>query len=220
MTSIIYIGGTKGGAGKTTTAHLACLGAVLRNQPAAYVLTDPQRKVRGEGRPYGVLDGRMPENLAQILSAGHSTLNGWLVIDGGGNRPAFDSEISAEADLFILPVRASEEDLDTVANDLQRLPNAVAWPTAWPTNAFAERSAQFYLDALAKAFPGRVITSPIPFVNSVSELLASTLASPSTPVRQLARKVFNTIEDWFIDHIDLAREPVGETLPKVMGERR
>ena len=29
------------GTGKTTTAHLACLGAILRNHPAAYVLTDP-----------------------------------------------------------------------------------------------------------------------------------------------------------------------------------
>jgi hypothetical protein len=206
MTSIVYIGGGKGGTGKTTTAHLACLGAILRNHPAAYVLTDPQRKVRGEGRPYGVLDGRMPETLAKILSASHSSLNGWLFIDGGGNRPAFDQEISAEADLCLLPFRPSEEDLDTVADDLARLPNAIAWPAAWPTNAFAERAAQFYIDGLAKAFPGRVITQPIPFVNSVSELLASELASPSTAVRQVGRRVFNTIEDWFIDHIDEARD--------------
>ena len=206
MTSIVYIGGGKGGTGKTTTAHLACLGAILRNHPAAYVLTDPQRKVRGEGRPYGVLDGRMPETLAKILSASHSSLNGWLFIDGGGNRPAFDHEISAEADLCLLPFRPSEEDLDTVADDLARLPNAIAWPAAWPTNSFAERAAQFYIDGLAKAFPGRVITQPIPFVNSVSELLASELASPSTTVRQVGRRVFNTIEDWFIDHIDEARD--------------
>lgn len=206
MTSIVYIGGGKGGTGKTTTAHLACLGAILRNHPAAYVLTDPERQVRSEGRPYGVLDGRMPDKLAQILSASHSSLNGWLFLDGGGNRPAFDREISAEADLTILPFRASEEDLDTVANDLQRLPKAVAWPTAWPTNAHAERAAQFLIDGLCRAFPGRVITPPIPFVNSVSELLATELASPSTAARQVSRKVFNTIEDWFIDYIDEARD--------------
>jgi hypothetical protein len=198
MTSIVYIGGGKGGTGKTTTAHLACLGAVLRNHPAAYVLTDPERKVRGEGRPYGVLDGRMPAALAQILSASHSSLNGWLFIDGGGNRPAFDREISAEADLCLLPFRASEEDLDTVAMDLQRLPKAVAWPTAWPTNPHAERAALYFIDGLARVFPGRVILQPIPFVNSVSE--------PSTTARQVGRKVFNTIEDWFIDHIDKARD--------------
>jgi hypothetical protein len=191
----IYVGGGKGGTGKTSTAHLLCLGAILRGEPAAYVLTDPERKVRGEGRPYGVLDGRLPEDLANILASSRSTLNGWLVIDGGGNRPAFDAEIAAEVDLCVLPFRASEEDLDTVANDLHRLPQAVAWPAAWSTNTFAQQSAQFYIDGLNKAFPGRVLVPPIPFVNSVSELLASSLGSPSSPVRQVARKVFDTIAE-------------------------
>jgi chromosome partitioning protein len=197
VTNIVYVGGSKGGTGKTTTSHLACLGAILRNQPAAYVLTDPTRKVRGEGRPYGVLDGRMPDALAHILSAARTTLNGWLFIDGGGNRPAFDLEIAAEASLCLLPFGASEEDLDTVADDLQRLPNSIAWPTAWPTNPFAEKAAQFYVDGLAKAFPLRVIDRPIPFVNSVSELLAASLSSPSTPVRQVSRRAFGIIEDRF-----------------------
>jgi hypothetical protein len=99
----------------------------------------------------------------------------------------------------LLPFRASEEDLDMVATDLQRLPNAIAWPTAWPTNALAQRAAQFYIDGLAQAFPGRVLAVPIPFVNSTSELLAASLVSPSTPVRQLARKVFDAVEDWFVE---------------------
>lgn len=214
MTNIVYICGGKGGTGKTTTAHLACLGAILRNQPAAYVLTDPERKVRGEGRPYGVLDGRRPEQLAQILSASHNSLNGWLVIDGGGNRPAFDVAISAEAQLCLVPFCASEEDVDTVATDLERLPKALAWPTAWTTNAFAERAAQFYIDGLSQAFPGRVILPPIPFVNAVSELLASALTTASTPVRHLARKVYATIEEQFFDP---ARSEAGnETEPQAV----
>ncbi len=143
----------------------------------------------------GGTDGRRPEALAHILSASRSTLNGWLFIDGGGNRPAFDVELAAEADRCLLPFRASEEDLDTVANDLRRLPNGLAWPAAWNTNAFAQKAAAFYIDALASAFPGRVITTPIPFVNSVSELLATELASPSTPVRSLARRVFQVITE-------------------------
>ncbi len=36
-------------------------------------------------------------------------------------RPAFDSEIATEVDMCILPFRASVEDLDTVANNLQRI---------------------------------------------------------------------------------------------------
>ena len=195
--NVVFIAGSKGGVGKSATAHLACLGAILRNQPAAYVLTDPNRKIRGEGRPYSVLDGREPHQLANILGAIHLTLNGWLIIDGGGNRPAFDAAIAAEANLCLLPFRASEEDLDTVADDMRRIPNAVAWPTAWPTNSFAERAALFYVEALAKAFPLRVINTPIPFVNSVSELLAASLDAPSSPVRQLSRRVFDIMSDTF-----------------------
>jgi hypothetical protein len=144
-----------------------------------------------------VLDGREPHQLANILGASHLTLNGWLVIDGGGNRPAFDEAVAAEASLCILPFRASEEDLDTVADDMRRIPNALAWPTLWPTNSYAERAALFYVEALAKAFPLRVINTPIPFVNSVSELLAASLDSPSSPVRQLARRVFDVMTETF-----------------------
>ncbi|MGA8028924.1 MAG: hypothetical protein WB992_17425 [Bryobacteraceae bacterium] len=193
--NVVFIAGTNG-VGKSATSHLACLGAVLRNQPAAYVLTDPNRKIRGEGRPYSVLDGREPHESASIIGASHLTLNGWLIIDGGGNRPAFDAAIAGEANLCILPFRASEEDLDTVAEYMRRMPNAVAWPTAWPTNSFAERAAAYYVDALAKAFPLRVITTPIPFVNSVWELLAA-LGSPSSPVRQLAKRVFDVMSHTF-----------------------
>jgi chromosome partitioning protein len=197
MTGIIFFGGGKGGVGKSATSHSACLGAILRNQPAAYVLTDPKRELRGEGRPYGVLDGRDPKKLADIVSVSRDGFSGWVIIDGGGNRPAFDEEVAKVADLCILPFRASDEDADTVIDDLSRIPNALAWPTAWPTNAFAEDDAQSYIDKVTRAFPLRVISTPIPFVNSVSKLLADRLDSPSSPVRQLARKVFDVMSDEF-----------------------
>jgi hypothetical protein len=106
-TKIVFFGGSKGGVGKSTTSHLACLGAILCNQAAAYVLTDPDRKIRDKGRPYDVLDGTDPKQLAQILKASQSTSDGWLIIDGGGNRPAFDSAIAEEADLCIFSFRPS-----------------------------------------------------------------------------------------------------------------
>jgi hypothetical protein len=37
------------------------------------------------------------------------------VIDGGGNWPDFDIEVSRHVNLTINPFRASEEDTDTVA---------------------------------------------------------------------------------------------------------
>ena len=120
-TKLVFFAGSKGGVGKSATSHLACLGAILCNQPAAYVLTDPDREVRDKGRPYDVLDGRDPERLASILSASRSSPEGWLIIDGGGNRPAFDLALADEADLCIFPFRPSHEDLDTVS-----------WLKTWP----------------------------------------------------------------------------------------
>lgn len=137
MTTVVYFGGGKGGTGKSTNTHLACLGAILCNQPATYVLTAPEREPRGAGRPYSVLDGRAPHALASILTANSSTLNGWLFIDGGGNRPAFDQELAKKAHLVFLPFRASQEDVDMVKKDMRRIAQAIAWPTAWSTNSHA-----------------------------------------------------------------------------------
>lgn len=196
MKSVAVLG-LKGGTTKTASSHLICLGAFLRGIPAAYALTDPLRKVRGEGRPYAVLDGRLPEQLALILDSSRSNLNGWLVIDGGGNRPDFDIEVSKHVQLTIIPFRASEEDIDSVAQSLAAMPTALAWPSAWPTNAFAANAAQYLLDGLSKAFPQRIIAPAIPFVNSISDLLSASLASPSTAVRQTARRAFETMSDYY-----------------------
>jgi len=197
----VAILGEKGGTTKTASSHLLCLGAYLCGIPAAYVLTDPKRKVRGEGRPYAVLDGRLPEQLALILESARSNLNGWLVIDGGGNRPDFDLEVSRHVGLTIIPFRASEEDIDTVAQSLAVMPGALAWPTAWPTNSFAVSAAEYLVDGLGKAFPQRIIHPPIPFVNSIADLLSASLGSPSTTVRQAARRAFETLCDYFEGHV-------------------
>ncbi len=196
----VAILGSKGGTTKTASSHLLCLGAYLQGIPAAYFFNDPTRKVRGEGRPYAVLDGRLPEQLALIFSSSTSNLNGWLVIDGGGNRPEFDIEVAKHADLTIIPFRASEEDIDTVAQSLTAIPNALAWPSAWPTNAFAINAAQYLVDALGQTFPQRIINPAIPFVNSISDLLSTALATPSTSVRTAARKSFATMQDYYDIH--------------------
>lgn len=196
-TKLVFFGGSKGGVGKSATSHLACLGAILCNQPAAYVLTDPDREIRDKGRPYDVLDGREPKQLASILDASRSAPEGWLIIDGGGNRPAFDLAIAEEVDLCIFPFRPSHEDMDTVSQDMDRIDNALAWPAAWPTNIFAIPTAQSFINRLSKKYPSRVINKPIPFVNSASDLLAESLDSPSPPVRRLARKVFGAMEAQF-----------------------
>lgn len=194
MSTIIYVGGQKGGTSKTTTSHLICLGAVLKRQPAAYVLTDPHRRVKSAGRPYGVLDGRDGNALAQVITSSRVTQNGWLIIDGGGNRPSFDQVMTRQADLTLLPFRASEEDTDAVALDLDCLPNAIALPAAWPTNRYARASAQRLIEELSARFPDRVVTSPMDFVNSTAELVGTSLDNPASVLRNAARSAFALLE--------------------------
>ena len=195
MSNIIFISGQKGGSGKSTTSHLFCLGAILSGQPAAYVLTDPQRTPKTKGRPYGVIDARLPETLAQVIQSSAATENGWLCIDGGGNRQKFDEEMSTHAALTIVPFGDSQESLESAAKDLQRLHNAYALPAAWPTNKKAQDASQWLIDGLEKVHPGRVIRPPSLFVHSCNELLADTLDNPSTPVRSLARRVFEAVTE-------------------------
>lgn len=196
----VYFGGQKGGSTKTTTSHLACLGAILNKQPAAYVLTDPNRQLKEEGRPYSVLDGRQPGELAKIIGAIETQKNGWWIFDGGGNRPAFDAEMVKQTNLVVLPFRDSEEDLEAVTRDMHAYPHALAWPCAWPTNEKAQQSAQHLIDALALAFPLRVL-QPLYFVNSAKELLGASLDKPSTPTRKAARRAFDTMVDAFDTHV-------------------
>lgn len=200
MTNLVFIGGQKGGTTKTTTAHLMCLGAILHKQPAAYVLTDPHRSIKAEGRPYGVLDGRDPLQLAQILTVSQNTQNGWLIIDGGGNRQAFDKEMAVAADITLLPFRDSEEDLEAVSRDLAALPNSFALPSAWSTNKHAQQASQRFIDALERAYPLRVIRTPIYFVHSTFELLGASLENPSTPVRNAARRSFGILAETYDAH--------------------
>ncbi|WP_114211180.1 hypothetical protein [Acidisarcina polymorpha] len=212
MSHSVYFGGRKGGATKTTTSHLVCLGAILHKQPAAYVLTDPDRRLKEEGRPYSVLDGRDPNDLAKILGAIDAHRNGWWIIDGGGNRPAFDAEMARHVDLVILPFRDSEEDLEAVTRDLHAYPNALAWPCAWPTNDKARQVARGLFEALSLAFPRRVVTSPLFFVNSAKELLDASLDNPSTPTRNAARRAFDIVSDTFDAYAQKGDEARGRAI--------
>jgi hypothetical protein len=203
---IVFFAGTRGGVGKTVMSHAACLGAVLHDQPAAYVLTDPIRKLRETGRPYGVLDGRDPQALTQILKHSLENRGGWTIIDGGGNRPAFDEKVASIADLTILPFRYTDEDMDVVAKDLARLPEAIAWPTAWPTNPFGLRAANIGLLRFSREFPLRVIDKPISRVDSSSSLIGADLGSPRTVLRDMARKIFEVMTEEFDRRVSKSSE--------------
>ncbi|SMG61583.1 hypothetical protein [Paraburkholderia susongensis] len=204
MRNLIFVAGQKGGTTKSTTSHLICLGAFLRKQPSVYVLTDPNRSLKDAGRPYAVMDGRDAEGLAQIIKHSEAMKNGWVVVDGGGNRPAFDKAVAEIVDLAVLPFRPSEEDIETVAKDLEALPGSIALPSAWSTNKHAQAASQWLIDGLDKAYPGRVVREPLWFVNSAAELLGASLENPSGPVRIAARRAFSVITEAFKLHAQQA----------------
>ena len=195
MSCFVFVGGRKGGCGKTTTAHLLCLGAILHRQPATYVLTDPEKELKPDGRPYGVIDGTDPAKLAQIIANNQNVANGWLIVDGGGNRPAFDAAMAEQADLCLLPFGDDEDMTDCVKKDLESIPDALAWPVNWPSNRLAAAEAQRHIDGLTQKFPLRVILPPILDVRSSKELLNQSLDNPSTPLRAAAKRAFGVMSE-------------------------
>src|SRR5512143_2662276 len=99
---VIAIVSSKGGTGKSTLAHALAWGATLGQAMGIMVHTDQRPPLNSTGRPYGYIDGRTPERLVQVLedAVRHE---GLLIIDGGGNRPAFDQIIAQAADLVLVP---------------------------------------------------------------------------------------------------------------------
>lgn len=181
---VIAVLGSKGGTGKTTIAHLLGVGFAAvqyRGEPvkAAVLLTDPRREpVAQQGRRYRFYDARTPERLRERLERATQS-RGWvLIVDGGGNRPAFDEVVAQSADLVLLPFRDSAEDARTVTADLHRLPMAYGLPSQWPTNAYARPAAERLVNELLGEFveAGRLL-SPVNACRATNELLKRTLDS-------------------------------------------
>jgi chromosome partitioning protein len=209
----IAILGRKGGTGKSATSHLLCLGAFLSNVTAIYGLTDPERELRNQGRPYPAFDAREPDQLARLLEFASGNHEGWLIVDGGGNRPVWDREMAQLVSLTIIPFRASDEDVDMARKSMEEMPGALAWPCAWPTNPLAIEEAKKHIDRMSELFPGRVMLPAIPHVNSMSGLLAKQLDTASGPVRQAARRAFETLTDYF-EALERMKGPEGTVTVK------
>ena len=176
--------GSKSGIGKSTLAHALAFGATLRQAVGVMVHTDQRPPVASTGRPYGYIDGRTPERLVRVLedAARHE---GLLVIDGGGNRPAFDQVIAQAADLALIPVTLNAEDIRLALQDLERLPGAKAVFNRWPVNPFTQAVALRYEARLPKdRYLGRLIE-----VGGVRAFLedAEPWQTPPTKVNNFAR---------------------------------
>lgn len=152
MARVVLIANEKGGVGKTTIAHtlaLMCSYATLAHDPdrhpsVAVIETDlAGRAARvvdpSEIRPYTTFVGS--DALLDVLEAVSDQDDVVVIVDGGANRwDTSDHIAAAAADLIVVPVKASVQDLDH-------------------TRALLAKIAA---DAVASTKPLRVVLSDVP----------------------------------------------------------
>ena len=75
-----------------------------------------------------------------------------------------------------------------------------------PGRTLSNQAARYLLNDSGKAFSQYIVHPPIPFVNSLSDLLALTLAAPSTAAHATARKAFATLSEYHDSHYHTPQE--------------
>lgn len=196
---IIFVGGNKGGSGKTTISHLLCTGLALLGHSMALVTTDNRPLRTGtDRRPYQILDGRTVKQLADIVaSAPKIEGDVFLVIDGAASRSGeLDKALAGHVDVFLVPFTDFVEDLELAAEYCAAHKNAWALPNRWPTSPMAVASVAPLLEQIGAAVPGRVLP-PVPQVAG-SKVLCEDDLSPSdivTRTRNVARALARSVLD-------------------------
>jgi len=179
MARVITVAGRKGGTGKTVLSHSLAHGLGLHGIATVMVTTDPDREILpSDSRRYLTQDGRDPARLVELLARVEGDPQFVVVIDGGGNRPAFDAVLAEASDITIVPFTPSAEDIRVLRLDLQRIPDAYALPNRWPTNAMAKKVADGLLAQRLAEFRGRMM-NPMPSVNALTTLVDEGLPSSS-----------------------------------------
>lgn len=194
----VAISGSRGGTGKTSTAHLLALGAAWHGVPAYLMHTDDREPITVSGRPYMYYDARDPKALETLVG---SALNndGLCVIDSGGNRPQFDKWIASSVDLMVVPISPDPEDVREGLSHAKRLMDAGAQNvrfliTKYPANANERQFVARYFEALPEA----KLIGRLPSVAAVRILRDSdqpTFQTPPSKVNNLARLTYRLIDE-------------------------
>jgi chromosome partitioning protein len=120
---VIAIASRKGGSGKTTlAAHLGVVADAAGHGPVGLIDTDPQGGLAGwwnarqAATPLWVDPSK---GLPAAISAGRSAGYGVLLIDTPPSVASTIAEVMAVADLVLIPVRPSPNDLRAVAGTVE-----------------------------------------------------------------------------------------------------
>jgi chromosome partitioning protein len=121
---VIALASRKGGSGKTTlTSHLAVAAEAAGVGPVAVIDTDPQGGLAGWWNARAADTPRWIDptvhGLPDAVSAARDAGYGLLLIDTPPSVAATISEVLAVADLVVIPVRPSPNDLRAVGGTLE-----------------------------------------------------------------------------------------------------
>lgn len=190
----ISVLGSKGGVGKTTSAHMLAYGLATFGVAPILITSDAQNgrvSLNDENRPYQCVAGQTGETLNNIFAVFNSLpveedSPKVLIVDGGGNRNDIDDLFVQATDLALLPFRRGDEDFRVVSADLNRHSTALGLPTNWISNPFAQAANNHSLARIAEAFPGRIM-KPVPLITSSEQLLKEEMGPVDTKLRSVCR---------------------------------
>jgi len=187
----IAILGSKGGTGKSSLAHCLTYGAHLMGHPAVMVHTDQRPPVKSQ-RPYEYLDASANYSLVTQLIRDRADEDGFMIIDGAGNRPHVDLWVTRTVDLVLIPVTSNSEDVRCAMHDLSRFanPKARLVINRWPSNRLVRMVVQRYVQQL----PDSRIIGHLPEVSAVRRFMDDgEWNKPSTRVNNLCRQLYRMI---------------------------
>lgn len=194
----IAVCGSRGGSGKTSTAHLVALGAAWHGVPAYMFHTDDREPITVNGRPYGYFDARTPQDLSDFVGKILNT-DGLCIIDSGGNRPTFDSWIASTVDLVLVPVSPDPEDVREGIAHAARLESAGADNVRFILTKYPPtRNERLFVARYFENLPEDKVIGQLPAVAAVRILRDSdnpTFTTPPSKVNNLARRAYRLVKD-------------------------
>ncbi len=105
-----------------------------------------------KGRPYQYYDARDPDYLVKLMKSAQDK-SGLFIIDGGGNRSAFDKWIAPSMDLMIIPITPDPEDVKQTliyGENLVKhgIKNIRYLLNRYPSNAYERNFIQQYINLI------------------------------------------------------------------------
>ncbi|MEH6471317.1 MAG: hypothetical protein V7752_08705 [Halopseudomonas sp.] len=189
----------KGGAGKTTLAHLLCLGAAWRGVSAHMLHTDDREPIEANGRPYDLYDARGEDDLIYVYNKLQEADSGILAVDGGGNRPEFDKWIAETVDLVVIPTGLDPEDIKVALDHYENLSHYND-NVRFIINRYPGTVGRYDLELLSQ-LPEELVIGRLGAVKATRSLRDDDpehgFQTPPTNVNNLARKLYTITESAF-----------------------